>query len=86
MRLINSSVIKKVPISIPSSATVIFNILLLLCASFATFASIFMLVGLAVDCRQLLLPWILAMVADISVEATHFIYVVSYQKVRLEAF
>lgn len=56
--------------------------MLLLCASFGVFASLFMIVGLAIDCRQLLLPWIFTMIADALVEASHFVYVILYEKVR----
>lgn len=66
-----------------SPATVIFNMMLLICASFGFVASVFLLVGLSIDCRQLLLPWIVTMVADDFVEATHFLYVVSFEKVDM---
>lgn len=58
--------------------------MMLLCASFGVFASFFLLIGLAIDCRQLLLPWILTMIADAFVEASHFIYVVFFEKVRVK--
>jgi hypothetical protein len=62
-------------------ATVIFNMMLLLCASFGIFASLFLIIGLTIDCKPLLLPWIVTMALDVIVEASHFIYVISFQKV-----
>lgn len=59
--------------------------MLLLCASFGIFASLFMIVGMTIDCRQLLLPWIFTMIADVIVEASHFLYVVVYEKVSLSS-
>lgn len=59
-----------------------FNILLLLCASFGVFASILLIIGLIIDCRQCLLPWICTMIADAFVEASHFFYVVIFEKVE----
>lgn len=64
--------------------TVIFNIMLLLCASFGIFASIFLIIGLFTDCRLLLLPWIMAMGLDVFVEASHFLYVVVFENVELK--
>lgn len=57
--------------------------MLLFCASFGCFASLFLVVGLTIDCRQLLLPWIVSMIADVIVEASHFFYVVAYEEVSL---
>jgi Domain of unknown function (DUF4728) len=60
--------------------------MLLLCASFGVFASVFLIVGLAIDCQQLLLPWIITMLADVFVEASHFFYVVAFEEVSCLSF
>lgn len=66
------------------TATVIFNMMLMLCSSFGIFASLFLIVGLTIDCKPLLLPWIVTLILDIFVEASHFVYVVAFEKVELQ--
>jgi Domain of unknown function (DUF4728) len=57
--------------------------MLLLCASFGVFASLFLIIGLSIDCKPLLFPWLVTMGIDILVEASHFFYVVFFEKVKL---
>ncbi|XP_059620131.1 uncharacterized protein LOC132264083 isoform X3 [Phlebotomus argentipes] len=68
-----------------SPTTVIFNILLLICASCGVISSILVIVGLRTNQRELLLPWIFVMIADILVECTHFVYLIvleTYQEFK----
>uniref|UniRef100_A0A1B0CVZ8 Uncharacterized protein n=1 Tax=Lutzomyia longipalpis TaxID=7200 RepID=A0A1B0CVZ8_LUTLO len=67
-----------------SPTTVIFNILLLICASCGVISSILVIVGLRTNQRELLLPWIFIMLADIIVECAHFVYLVILQTLKFE--
>ncbi|XP_055706831.1 uncharacterized protein LOC129803958 isoform X2 [Phlebotomus papatasi] len=59
-----------------SPTSVIFNILLLICASCGVISSILVIVGLRTNQRELLLPWIFVMIADILVAFAHFVHLV----------
>ncbi|XP_055621617.1 uncharacterized protein LOC129765381 isoform X2 [Toxorhynchites rutilus septentrionalis] len=67
-----------------STVTVIFNILLLVFATLGVFSSLLVIVGLRLDKRAFLLPWIVVMIADLLVECAHFVYLIVIQTLRFE--
>lgn len=60
-----------------------FNKVLLISSTFGLISSIIGIVGLRNEKRKLLLPWIIIMVCDVLIEASHFIYLVCDQKVNI---
>ncbi|XP_053690206.1 uncharacterized protein LOC128738822 [Sabethes cyaneus] len=67
-----------------STVTVIFNMLLLVFASLGVVSSLLVVVGLRMDNRAFLVPWIIVMIADLLVECAHFIYLIVIQTLRFE--
>ncbi|CAD7083053.1 unnamed protein product [Hermetia illucens] len=67
-----------------SSTTVIFNILLLVCCMCGVITSLFVIIGLRCDQRELLIPWIAVMTADLLVEWSHFVYLVILETLDFE--
>ncbi|XP_058457136.1 uncharacterized protein LOC131434439 [Malaya genurostris] len=67
-----------------STVTVIFNMLLLAFASLGVVSSLLVIVGLRVDKRAFLLPWIVVMIADLLVECAHFLYLIVIQTLEFE--
>lgn len=64
------------------AVTVIFHIIILSCSLLGILTSLCLIVGLLTKCKELLLPWILTMIADFSAEISHFIYVVFFVEVN----
>nr|XP_029715568.1 uncharacterized protein LOC115259196 isoform X1 [Aedes albopictus] len=67
-----------------STVTVIFNMMLLGCASLGVVSSVLVIIGLRMDKRTLLLPWIVVMIADLLVECAHFVYLIVIQTLQFE--
>uniref|UniRef100_A0AAG5DAP3 Uncharacterized protein n=1 Tax=Anopheles atroparvus TaxID=41427 RepID=A0AAG5DAP3_ANOAO len=67
-----------------SGATVKFNILLLIFATLGVLSSVLVLIGLKMNNRGLLLPWIVVMVADLLVECAHFLYLIAIETLKFE--
>uniref|UniRef100_A0A182QKN7 Uncharacterized protein n=1 Tax=Anopheles farauti TaxID=69004 RepID=A0A182QKN7_9DIPT len=67
-----------------SGVTVKFNVLLLICATLGVLSSVLVLIGLKVNNRGLLLPWIVVMIADLLVECAHFIYLIAIETLKFE--
>uniref|UniRef100_A0A2M4CGB3 Putative zinc metalloprotease n=1 Tax=Anopheles darlingi TaxID=43151 RepID=A0A2M4CGB3_ANODA len=66
-----------------SAVTVKFNVLLLIFATLGVLSSVLVLIGLKMNNRALLLPWILVMIADLLVECAHFMYLIVIETVGL---
>lgn len=67
-----------------STVTVIFNVLLLAFASLGVVSSVLVILGLKMDKRTLLLPWIGVMIANLLVELVYFIYLIVIQTLQFE--
>ncbi|XP_039438862.1 uncharacterized protein LOC120420029 isoform X1 [Culex pipiens pallens] len=67
-----------------STVTVIFNMLLLAFASLGVLSSLLVIVGLRMNMRAFLLPWIFVMIADLLVECAHFVYLSASQALQFE--
>ncbi|XP_065090160.1 uncharacterized protein LOC135711283 [Ochlerotatus camptorhynchus] len=67
-----------------STVTVIFNVLLLAFASLGVISSVLVVLGLRMDKRALLLPWIVVMIANLLVECVYFIYLIVIQTLQFE--
>ncbi|XP_052873686.1 uncharacterized protein LOC128279004 [Anopheles cruzii] len=67
-----------------SAVTVKFNVLLLIFASLGVLSSVLVLIGLKMNNRALLLPWILVMIADLLVECAHFMYLIVIETLKFE--
>ncbi|XP_037045480.1 uncharacterized protein LOC119080955 [Bradysia coprophila] len=62
-----------------SSTTVIFEILLVFIAGCGVVASVLLLIGLKVDRREFLIPWIFTIIAYLLIELAYFIYLLIMQ-------
>ncbi|XP_062543839.1 uncharacterized protein LOC134211180 [Armigeres subalbatus] len=58
--------------------------MLLACASLGVVASILVIIGLRLNKRIFLVPWIIVMIADLLVECAHFIYLIVIQTLQFE--
>ncbi|XP_052892353.1 uncharacterized protein LOC128300366 [Anopheles moucheti] len=67
-----------------SGVTVKFNVLLLVFATLGVFSSVLVLIGLKMNNRGLLLPWIGVMIADLLVECAHFVYLIAIETLKFE--
>ncbi|XP_035793651.1 uncharacterized protein LOC118467358 isoform X2 [Anopheles albimanus] len=67
-----------------SAVTVKFNVLLLIFATLGVLSSVLVLIGLKLNNRALLLPWILVMIADLLVECAHFMYLIVIETLKFE--
>ncbi|XP_049541831.1 uncharacterized protein LOC125955043 isoform X1 [Anopheles darlingi] len=67
-----------------SAVTVKFNVLLLIFATLGVLSSVLVLIGLKMNNRALLLPWILVMIADLLVECAHFMYLIVIETLKFE--
>ncbi|XP_050095975.1 uncharacterized protein LOC126577937 [Anopheles aquasalis] len=67
-----------------SAVTVKFNVLLLIFATLGVLSSVLVLIGLKMNNRALLLPWILVMIADLLVECAHFVYLIVIETLKFE--
>jgi hypothetical protein len=62
--------------------TVMFHIALLFCSLLGVFSSFGLFIGILIDCKELLLPWIFTMIVDCFAEISHFIYIAVFVDVR----
>ncbi|KAJ6641889.1 hypothetical protein Bhyg_06834 [Pseudolycoriella hygida] len=62
-----------------STTTVIFEILLVFIAACGVIASILLLIGLKLDRREFLIPWIFIIITYLLVEFAHFLYLIITQ-------
>jgi hypothetical protein len=63
------------------TVSVMFHIALLFCSLLGVFSSFGLFIGILIDCKELLLPWILTMIVDCFAEISHFVYIAVFVEV-----